>query len=188
MHYLNWTEKYDSDINRNDATLIPYTARTKEHSSTKRKKISIIATVPPAADLLYPSDLILPAVVEIEVHRIAKNSLFNTELVSRSGRAARASISPIKNGKILSGKAHLVEDSTISSIDISTGTIDEGSDLGTDATADGILGFLSSSSGDILDKKCTQLLNGREYGTGDLHNFRLIYQLYINYVPRQRKE
>ena len=37
MHYLNWNEKFDSNICIEDVTLIPYTARTKEHGSTKMK-------------------------------------------------------------------------------------------------------------------------------------------------------
>ena len=78
-------------------------------------------------------------------------------------------MSPIKTVKISSGRAHLVEDGTISSIDISTGTIDDGSDLGTDATVDVVLGF-PSSSGDVLEKKIPKDMNGREYGTGDIEN------------------
>ena len=164
VHYLNWTEKYDSDIRLNDATLIPYTARTKEHASTKPKKRKFAAVIHPATDLVDPSESVLPPVEVFNV--VAKNTLFGTDLLPRSGRAGRASMSPIKTVKIPSGRAHLVEDSTISSIELSTGTIDDGSDLGTDATVDGMLGF-PSSSGDVLDKKIPKEMNGREYGTGD---------------------
>lgn len=45
VHYMNWAEKFDSNICVDDVTLIPYTTRTKEHHLTKRKKPDLAASV-----------------------------------------------------------------------------------------------------------------------------------------------
>ena len=56
MHYLNWGDRFDADIDVNDPSLVPYTSRTKEdkatiHSRNAKLKRESIAAAAAAADV-----------------------------------------------------------------------------------------------------------------------------------------
>lgn len=202
VHYLSWSEKFDSDICTDDLTLIPYTARTKEHPSTRKKKL-ILKTSSNIRDSEEDSgdtgdtgdttvDLSMTSLDDsprsrarliAEEREIEKeqqrNKLKERELeletLTRGSRSKRASlVSALALRESVSIKQ---ESSGSSSMDVSTGALEEGdSDIGTDITGEGkTISTMSSNSNAIkLEseseslqvEKIPKLLNGREYGAG----------------------
>lgn len=195
VHYLNWKEKFDSDICIDDATLIPYTARTKEHRVTKkglkeRSKLSRyqVFFVDPAsssADTDIASKASTDTVSELSLPLGAKadyrkNDLDNivegvengTQSSSRIRRSSRAPLSPSKMKENTSASKVIVIDETNAS------SLEEDSELGTDL-AEGTFSSISSrnsgveAEGEIIDlterkEEVPKSLREREYSAGSV--------------------
>jgi hypothetical protein len=194
VHYLNWNEKFDSDICIDDVTLIPYTARTKEHRVTKMgsKKSSKLAKyqvffVDPAsssadtdiaskASTDTVSELSLPLVVKADYRKndlddIVEGVENGTQSSSRM-RSSRAALSPSKMKENTSASKVIVIDETNAS------SLDEDSELGTDS-AEGTFSSISSrnsgveAEGEIIDlterkEEVPKSLREREYSAGNV--------------------
>jgi hypothetical protein len=195
VHYLSWSEKFDSDICIDDATLIPYTARTKEHPSTRKKKTTWRIssdtvdseensgdTGDTTEDLSMTSVDESPAsrarliaaereIVKEQQRNKLKERELELETLTRGSRSARASLLASQAARV-----SIKQESSSSSMDIAIIALEEGdSDIGTDITGEGrTISSLSnghatkteSESESRQVEKIPKLLNGREYGAG----------------------
>jgi hypothetical protein len=186
VHYMNWSEKFDSDILIDDVTLIPYTARTKEHASTKKKK-STWKTPSDIGDSEENSgdtgdtgdtteDLSMTSLDESPGSRLRllvaeremvkeqqRNKLKERELeletLTRGSRSSRASLTSPQGLKDRNGIKH---ESSSSSMDIPVSAVEEGdSDVGTDITGEGKTISTLSSNGHAVklesESECQQI-------------------------------
>jgi hypothetical protein len=169
---MNWSEKFDSDICIDDMTLIPYTARTKEHASTKKKK-SIWKTSSDVGDSEENSgdtgdtgdtteELSTTSVDDSPGSRLRlilseremakeqqrnklKERALELETLTRGSRSSRASLTSPQG---LKDRGNIKHDSSSSSMDIPISTVEEGdSDVGTDITGEGKTVSTLSSNG-----------------------------------------
>ena len=195
MHYLNWKEKFDSNICIEDVTLIPYTARTKEHGSTKMKprKVSKYRVVfEEKASSSIETDLASKAstdsVSELSIQLGANENYRKSGIddivegqadngaqsSTRMRRSSRGAQSPSKM------KENTTATKTVSIDETNASSLDEDSELGTDS-AEGTfssISFRNSAEGeveseiidltDVSKEVVPKLLKGRECSAGKI--------------------
>ena len=174
VHYLNWAEKFDSDICIDDVTLIPYTARTKEHRSTKMKKLSVLLPSSLTGEAVdntsnegdtgeTTEDFSMTTVDESpgararlaaaeknELKEKQRNKIKEREIegesLTRGSRSSRASL--LSSQAVRENVPIKQESNGSNSIDILSGGVEEGdSDIGTDITGEGKTISTISSNG-----------------------------------------
>ena len=199
MHYLNWAEKFDSNICIEDVTLIPYTARTKEHRTTKMRKplvskykVVFKETASSSTETDLASKASTDSVSELSIQLGAnenyrKSGIDDTiegqvdngsQSSTRMRRSNRGALSPskMKENTTATKTVFVLIDETNAS------SLDEDSELGTDS-AEGTfssISFRNNGEGEVENEMIDltvkkevvpKLLKGRECSAGKIFSF-----------------
>lgn len=200
VHYLNWAEKFDSNICIEDVTLIPYTARTKEHTSTKMRKPKVskykvvvkeTASSSTETDLASKAstDSVSELSIQLGVNENCRKSGIDDIIEGQTDNSAQSSTRIRRSSRGALSPSKMKENTTatktvsISMEETNAFSLDEDSELGTDS-AEGTFSSIScrlSGEGEVENEMIDltvrkevvpKLLKGRECSAGKKFSFQ----------------